>query len=197
MVWQACNPTPVLKAAQMAEMPSGNEPMAQEVVLIYACSSGQPESGAVSLQDTGSKGPVVSSSWRPGSDCGHTAGMRPLWRPKVRGARPANWCLFCMAAQMAEMPKGNEPMARAVVLIYARSAVLLDLSSTSDEAPGQLGPVAEHGPKLRDVTWSLTGSCRRKQLWAAQNRCCLSAAQMALRPADPGGQDLIVATRQV
>ena len=53
-----------------------------------------------------------------------------------------------MAAQMAEMPKGNEPMARAVVLIFAISAVQLDLSRTSDEAPGQLGPVAVHGPKL-------------------------------------------------
>jgi hypothetical protein len=151
----------------MAEMPNGNVPMAREVALIYACSSGQPESDAVSLQVTGSKGPVTSSSWRPGSDCGLSAGMRPLWRPKIRGARPANWCLFGMAAQMAEMPKGNVPMARDVVLIYARSAVLLGLSSTSDEAPGQLGPVAEHRQKLRDASQSLTGSCRRKQLWAA------------------------------
>ncbi len=85
--------------------------------------------------------------------------------PKVRGARPANWCLFCMAAQMAEMPKGNEPKARAVVLIYAGSVVLLSLSSTTDEA--QLGPVAGHGPKLRDASQSLTGSCGRVQLWAA------------------------------
>jgi hypothetical protein len=128
------------------QVPSGNVPMAQEVALIYACSSGQPESDAVSLQATGSKGPVVSRSWRPGSDCSHTAGMRPHWRPKDRGARLANWCLFCMAAQMAENPKGNEPMARVVVLIFAISEVLLDLSSTSDEAPGQLGPVAGHGP---------------------------------------------------
>jgi hypothetical protein len=36
-----------------------------------------------------------------------------------------------MAAQMAENPKGNEPMARAVVLIFAISEVLLDLSSTA------------------------------------------------------------------
>jgi hypothetical protein len=162
------------------QMPSGNVPMEQEVALIYACSSGRPESDAVSLQATGSKCPVVSRSWRPGSDCSHTAGMRPHLRPKDRGARLANWCLFCMAAQMAEMPKGNEPMARAVVLIFAISEVLLDLSSTSDEAPGQLGPVAGHGPKLGYVTWSLTGSCRSKQLWAARIRCCLSAAQMAL-----------------
>ena len=165
------------------QMPSGNVPMEQEVALIYACSSGRPESDAVSLQATGSKCPVVSRSWRPGSDCSHTAGMRPHWRPKDRGARLANWCLFCMAAQMAENPKGNEPMARAVVLIFAISEVLLDLSSTSDEAPGQLGPVAGHGPKLGYVTWSLTGSCRSKQLWAARIRiirCCLSAAQMAL-----------------
>jgi hypothetical protein len=165
--WQACNLTPVLKAAQMAEMPNGNVPMAREVALINACSSGQPESDAASLQVTGSKGPVTSSSWRPGSHCGLSACMRPLWRPKIRGAWPANWCLFCMAAQMAEMPKGNVPMAREVVRIYARSAVLLDLSSMSGEA--QLGPVAraEHRPKLRDVTQSLTGSCRRMQLWAA------------------------------
>jgi hypothetical protein len=83
---------------------------------------------------------VTSSSWRPGSDCGHTAGMRPLWRPKIRGARPATWCLFGMAAQIAEMPKGNVPMARDVVLIYARSAVLLDLSMSGE---AQLGPVAD------------------------------------------------------
>ncbi len=55
--------------------------------------------------------------------------------------RHANWCLFGMAAQMAEMPEGNVPMAREVVLIYTRSAVMLDLSSMSGEA--QLGPVAE------------------------------------------------------
>ncbi len=83
-----------------------------------------------------------------------------------------------MAAQMAEMPEGNEPMAREVVRIYARSAVLLDLSSMSGEA--QLSPVAEHRPKLRDASQSLTGSCRRMQLWAARIGCCLSAAQMAL-----------------
>jgi hypothetical protein len=87
--------------------------------------------------------------------------MRPLWRPKIRGARPSNWCLISMAAQMAEMPKGNVSMAQDVALIYARSAVLLDLSSTSGEA--QLGPVAEHRQKLRDVTQSLARSCRRKQ----------------------------------
>jgi hypothetical protein len=67
-----------------------------------------------------------------------------------------------MAAQMAEMPQGNVPRAREVALIYARSAVLLDLSSMSDEA--QLGPEAEHRPKLRDVSQSLTDSCRRMQL---------------------------------
>ncbi len=54
-----------------------------------------------------SKGSVASGSGRPGSDhdCGLSAGMRPLWRPKIGGARPATWCLFCMAAQMAEMPQ--------------------------------------------------------------------------------------------
>jgi len=69
---------------------------------------------------------------------------------------------------MTEMPKGNEPMAQDVVLIYARRAVLLDLSSTFGGA--QLGPVAGHRPKLRDVTRSQARSCRGKQLWATRIR---------------------------
>ena len=77
-----------------------------------------------------------------------------------------------MAAQMTEMPKSNEPMAQDVVLIYAtrnaRRAVLLDLSSTSGGA--QLSPVAEHRPKLRDVTQSQARSCRGKQRWASRIR---------------------------
>jgi hypothetical protein len=180
------------------QVPSGNVPMAQEVALIYACSSGRPESDAVSLQATGSKCPVVSRSWRPGSDCSHTAGMRPHWRPKDRGARLANWCLFCMAAQMAENPKGNEPMARAVVLIFAISEVLLDLSSTSR-------PLASWAP------WRGTGQAQIRDIepdrllqeqatLGSPNQnyqvlpLCSSNGSVTSRS---WGQDLIVATRQV
>ncbi len=66
---------------------------------------------------------------------------------------------------MTEMPKGNVPMAQDVVLIYARRAVLLDLSSTFGGA--QLGSVAMHRPKFRDVTQSQARSCTGEQLWAS------------------------------
>ena len=69
---------------------------------------------------------------------------------------------------MTEKPKGNVPKAQDVVLIYARRAVLLDSSSTFGGA--QLGPVAGHRPKLRDVTRSQARSCRGKQLWATRIR---------------------------
>ena len=69
---------------------------------------------------------------------------------------------------MTEKPKGNVPKAQDVVLIYARRAVLLDLSSTFGGA--QLGPMAGHRPQLRDVTRSPARSCRGKQLWATRIR---------------------------
>ncbi len=104
-----------------------------------------------------------------------------------------------MAAQMAEIPKGNEPMARAVVLIFAISEVLLDLSSTSDEAPGQLGPVAGTGQaRIRDIEPDRLLQEQATQGSPNQNYqmlpLCSSNDSVTSRS---WGQDLIVATRQV